>query len=74
MKKTCPRCSNSFTCREDRTDLCQCTRIYLISGVRDYIKENYSTCLCPQCLKETNENFYSFGVNPRYIVNRRKIE
>ena len=39
--KICPRCSNSFVCRQDRTDLCSCTRIYLLSGVRDYVKENY---------------------------------
>lgn len=66
MKKLCPRCSTSFVCREDRTDLCSCSRIYLLSGVRDYIKENYEACLCPNCLKETNASFHSFGVNPRF--------
>lgn len=70
MKKTCPRCSAKFLCREDRTDLCQCTRVYLQSGVRDYIKENYENCLCQKCLKETNINFNSFSVNPKFLINR----
>lgn len=68
MQKMCPRCSSNFNCREDRADLCHCTRIYLLSGVRDYVKENYESCLCPKCLKETNKNFFSFGVNPKYMV------
>lgn len=71
MKKICPRCSNSFVCREDRTDLCSCTRIYLLSGVRDYVKENYDECLCPSCLKETSASFHSFGLNPRFQVNKQ---
>lgn len=68
-KKICPRCSTSFSCREDRTDLCQCTRTYVVPGVRDYVKENYDNCLCPQCLKETSQNFNSFGVNPKFKIN-----
>ncbi|MFV0418848.1 MAG: cysteine-rich CWC family protein [Dysgonomonas sp.] len=73
MKKICPRCSSAFACREDRTDLCHCTHIYLLSGVRDYIKENYENCLCPKCLKETNTSFHSFGVNPKYLIKRDKL-
>lgn len=64
-KKICSRCSSSFNCREDRSDLCQCTRVYLKPGVRDYVKDNYN-CLCPKCLKDTNDSFFSFGVNPKY--------
>lgn len=70
MQKKCPRCSSNFKCREDRTELCHCTRIHLFSGVRDYIKDNYQNCLCPQCLKETNQNFFSFGVNPKYYIKK----
>ncbi|MFV0468327.1 MAG: cysteine-rich CWC family protein [Dysgonomonas sp.] len=72
MKKICPRCSNSFSCRENRTDLCHCTHIYLLPGVRDYVNESYEECLCPQCLKETNLNFHSFGVNPGYVRRKRQ--
>ena len=70
MKKICPRCNESFACREDRTDLCQCSRVYVVSEVREYIKESYETCLCASCLKETNHSFYSFGVNPKYLIKR----
>ena len=71
MKKICPRCSNSFVCREDRTDLCKCTHTYLIPGVRDYVKENYDNCLCSDCLKETSNSFHSFGVNPKFAVRKQ---
>lgn len=72
MKKICPRCENSFVCREDRNDLCGCSRLYLLSGVREYVKETYESCLCPSCLKETSASFHSFGVNPRYLVAKAK--
>lgn len=71
MKKICPRCSVNFTCREDRKDLCQCTRVYVMSEVKSYVKENYDKCLCPRCLKETNESFYSSGVNPKYMIKKQ---
>lgn len=70
MKKVCPRCSTAFVCREDRIDLCQCSRVSLGMGVRDYIKDSYSQCLCAKCLRETNVDFHSFGVNPRYSVKK----
>lgn len=70
MKKICPRCSANFTCREDRKDLCRCSRVYLSSEVKYFIKESYESCLCPECLKETNTSFYSFGVNPQYMVKK----
>lgn len=68
MKKICARCSADFTCREDRTDLCQCTRTYMVPGSRDFVKDNYSSCLCHQCLKETSSSFYMVGVNPKFAT------
>jgi hypothetical protein len=68
MRKICPRCSSRFVCREDRTELCHCSHIIVISEVKEYIKESYESCLCPKCLKETSNNFHSFGVNPKYLV------
>lgn len=72
MKKICPRCSNSFVCREDRTDLCHCTRVYLTSNMRSYLAQDYEECLCHKCLRETSANFYSFGINPQYKVLKNK--
>ncbi|MDU1903985.1 MAG: cysteine-rich CWC family protein [Dysgonomonas sp.] len=70
MKKKCSRCSADFTCRQDRIDLCGCSDVFLKPGVKDYIKENYGNCLCPQCLKTTNECFYLSGINPRYRIRK----
>lgn len=72
MKKICPRCSTSYTCREDRTDMCHCTRIFLVNEVREYLSAEYSNCLCHKCLRETNMSFHSFGVNPIYKVTNNK--
>ncbi len=69
-KKVCSRCSSTFVCREDRTEVCHCTHIYLFSGVREYLSDNYEGCLCHQCLKETNDSFHGFGINPKYLVKR----
>lgn len=68
MKKICARCSNSFTCREDRTDLCQCTHTYMVPGSKDFVKNNYENCLCSACLKEISKSFNGFGVNPKFKV------
>ncbi len=71
MKKVCQRCSKSFSCREDRIELCCCSKVSLAIGVRDYIKDNYNDCLCPQCLNEANDSFYAFDINP-LILNKIK--
>lgn len=70
MKKICPRCSSSFSCREDRYDLCQCAKTFIATGVRDYVKDEHGSCLCPECLKEANASFHSFGINPKYAVKK----
>lgn len=66
MKKICPRCSESFTCRQDRSEVCRCMHVCLNVGVREYVKQNYDACLCPTCLKETSACFFAMGVNPKY--------
>ena len=71
MRKTCKRCSAVFGCREDRVELCSCRKISVASIVREYIKDNYSDCLCPKCLKETSISFYAFDVNPQFISKRK---
>ncbi|MDR1091218.1 MAG: cysteine-rich CWC family protein [Prevotella sp.] len=61
------RCPAVFSCREDRVELCSCRKISIASVVRDYIEDNYSGCLCPECLEETNVSFYAFDVNPGFL-------
>ncbi len=67
MKKICQRCATPFGCREDRIELCNCRRISLDNQMREYIQDNYSDCLCPNCLKETKAYFYAADVNPVYV-------
>lgn len=73
MEKVCPRCSSSFKCREDRIELCSCSRIRMVIGVRDYLKDNYDTCLCPQCIDEANNSFYSIGINPKFRIKQKSV-
>lgn len=57
MKKICPRCNNTFICRVDNIELCNCKKVRLNAGVRDYIKKEYAGCLCLECLIEVNQKF-----------------
>ena len=52
MKKTCPRCGKTFECVHSID--CWCVKIQLKDTTKAYLKENYSDCLCKDCLEETN--------------------
>lgn len=56
MEKICPRCNNTFVCRVDNIELCNCKKVTLKEGTRQHIKERYAACLCLQCLIEVNES------------------
>lgn len=73
MEKKCPRCSASFRCREDRIELCSCARTPIVSGLRDYLKDTYEGCLCPQCLHDANSTFYNIGVNPKFLNKKKTV-
>ncbi|WP_029904458.1 cysteine-rich CWC family protein [Prevotella sp. 10(H)] len=72
MEKICGKCAAVFVCRQDKVELCHCSKIKLREGIRQYIKENYANCLCSKCLEETNNNFYPLDVNPEFL-NKNKI-
>ena len=72
MKKICQRCSAGFYYREDRSETRAYGRIYIVAEVRDYIRETYNGCLCPECTKDICSGYYSFGVNPAYQVRKGK--
>lgn len=72
MDKICPRCSTTFRCREDRVELCSCSKTAKVIGLRDYVKDTYNECLCPKCLQEANSTFYNIGINPKFL-NKKKI-
>jgi len=55
MKKACPRCGISFTCRPDNITECQCASAKLDDYARAWLKERYQECLCIGCLLEIKE-------------------
>ena len=57
MDKLCPSCSSIFRCRVNQIELCNCTKLNLTKGVREYIKITYGNCLCFNCLKKLNDEF-----------------
>lgn len=68
MKKKCVRCASAFVCREDRSELCQCKRVYMVPGSMDFVRDNFDNCLCASCLAEISKSFNAFGVNPKFAT------
>lgn len=52
MEKICPKCGAAFVCKHDDILNCQCSQIALNRDQLDYIKANFDSCLCQNCLKE----------------------
>lgn len=73
MKKVCLRCGVMFDCKHDEDfRSCHCTEIGLDAPMRNYLKENYSDCLCPDCLKAVQKSFNTGEINPCF--RKRKIK
>ena len=54
-EKTCPRCGAKFICRhDDDITKCPCASVQLTSEACKYISENYTDCLCVNCLRKIN--------------------
>lgn len=71
MKKVCPRCGATFDCMHNDILSCHCATIGLDVMQRTYLMENYSGCLCHDCLKAVKASFYACEINPRY--NKKKM-
>ena len=50
MTKKCPRCNKEFECKHSAT--CWCSKYSISDNVRLFLKDNFSDCLCEDCLKE----------------------
>lgn len=60
MKKRCPRCGALFDCLHDEDiRLCHCATIELDDQTRKCLKENYSDCLCHNCLMAIKKMFHA---------------
>ena len=72
MEKICLRCTSKFSQKEDRANVYKYTFTYLESDVKKFIRETYDNCICTNCQTIINQNFYSSGVNPKFI--KQKIQ
>lgn len=50
MLKTCPKCKQIFDCQHDNIINCYCASVVLMPEQRQFIQQNYSDCLCRDCL------------------------
>jgi ribosomal protein L34E len=48
MKKVCPKCGKFFECSESIN--CWCSEVQVSSTTKETLKQNYSGCLCKECL------------------------
>jgi hypothetical protein len=49
--KNCSKCSISFECTNEKMG-CWCEEMFLSIDTLTELKQTYSDCLCPKCLKE----------------------
>ena len=60
----------TFDCMHNDILSCHCATVRLDALQRTYLMENYSDCLCHDCLKAVKDSFYACEINPRY--NKKK--
>jgi len=58
-EKICQRCGQKFECKVGSILLCQCTTVKLNESERDYMREQYSDCLCAGCMKELRAEYHN---------------
>jgi len=51
---TCPKCGKQFSC--GKSGKCWCYEVYVPPDVLEEIEAQYDRCLCPDCLKNYNQN------------------
>ena len=51
-EKNCPRCNKLFECKCGSIDLCQCSTITLPDRLSKQLRNEFTDCLCIQCLRE----------------------
>ena len=61
--KQCPRCKNDFECKTNNVLQCQCAGILLTENQRELITDQYSDCLCADCL-----HYFSRGQDKRDAI------
>ena len=49
-KVICPRCKQTFICQNSYK--CWCVSIKIPDHIKEYISENYTGCICENCIKQ----------------------
>jgi hypothetical protein len=53
--KDCPRCGTQFHCKVDDLKNCDCVAVKVSMPILKTLKNSYSDCLCPDCLRAVAE-------------------
>ena len=56
-EKQCPRCNLEFECKPGNITQCQCFGISFSEAEKALIENQYSDCLCHNCLLEVKNEF-----------------
>lgn len=60
MKRSCPRCQQTFDCTPEDIVHCGCTEVKLSTEARKQIARDYTDCLCNDCLRAISAAYPSF--------------
>lgn len=55
MEKFCPLCGKNFICNSDNISECQCTKVELSPQQRESIKQQFTDCLCTDCMRKIGD-------------------
>jgi len=56
-EKICVRCAGTFHCQPENITECQCFDLDLNEETRDFISQQYTDCLCSNCLYAIKKEF-----------------
>ena len=65
--RNCRRCNAVFECKAGTITQCQCFDVPLTNEERIYIEQQYSDCLCKNCLLYLKEEYVCF--KEKFIFN-----
>ncbi|MBW7845672.1 MAG: cysteine-rich CWC family protein [Bacteroidia bacterium] len=55
IEKYCPKCGKKFYCNSNDISKCFCNTVLLTQTTLLQLKENFTNCLCWECLNEISE-------------------
>lgn len=62
-QKKCFRCGNTFECSPGSINSCQCSGVTLTEKEKKYIGEQFTDCLCFECLNEHSSAYQQLKIS-----------